>query len=97
VHLFREQVELEQRHLHSEQQAALQHQHNAPDTQLALPYSTRQAMVRPYDPAVALAAHHLLETALVVKRIPAQHGLELVLAVLRSVPHSGHQNDVRQW
>lgn len=97
LHLFQGPVEPEQRHLHSEQQVALPRLHNAADTQLAPPYSTRQATVRLHDRLAAQVVHRLQALAQAVKHIPAQHGLELALALLCSVPHNGHQNDVPQW
>ncbi len=97
LHLFQGLVELERQSHHSEQGAGLPRQHNAPDTQLALPYSVQEVRVRRCDQAVVLAVHHLQAIALADKYIPAQHGLEIVLALLCSVLHSGHQNDEPLW
>lgn len=95
LHLLRESVEPERRHLRSEQQAALPHRYNAVDTQLALLYSVQEVRVRRCDQAVALVAHHLQALVLLDKGIPAQHGLEHALALLCSVLHSDRKNDVR--
>jgi hypothetical protein len=46
------------------------------------------------DPPPALVVHHRQELALVVKRILAQYGLELALALLCNVLHRDHKNGV---
>jgi hypothetical protein len=90
-------VERERQTLPSEQQAALLHLFNALDTQPARRYNVKEVRVRRCGQAVALVAHHQQAPALVVKRIPAQHGLELAQALLYSVPHSDRRNDEHPW
>ncbi len=101
LHQLQELVEPERRHLCSEQRVVLPHHYNAPRTQPARLYNIRQVTAQLYDPVVARAAQHLQELALVVKDIPAQHGLEHGLehglALLCSVLHSVRKNAEPLW